>query len=164
MSRIQGWYEAGGRIVTRWLDPTTGCMYVSEGGTDRAVGDTFNAQPDGSWRSSLYVWHPLPVAPAPQPMAGGLKFDGDKPRPTLLMQGCPNALAGVIGVLGFGAKKYAADSWKQVENGKTRYRDALYRHLAAVEAGEVNDPESGLPHWHHICCNALFLAELNHEA
>jgi hypothetical protein len=95
--------------------------------------------------------------------AGGLKFDGDKPRPTLLMRGCPNALAGVINVLGFGARKYAADSWKQVEGGTVRYRDALYRHLMAVEAGEVLDPESGLPHWHHICCNALFLAELNHK-
>jgi hypothetical protein len=94
---------------------------------------------------------------------GGMKFDGGKPQYTLLMRGCPNAIRGVVDVLGFGAKKYAADSWKQVEGGKDRYRDALYRHLAAIEMGEVTDPESGLPHWHHICCNALFLAELNHE-
>lgn len=93
----------------------------------------------------------------------GLKFDGGKPRWSLLMAGVPKALAGVAAVLTFGAKKYAAHSWKQVENNEERYRDALYRHLNALEAGEVNDPESGLPHWDHICCNALFLSELAKE-
>jgi hypothetical protein len=95
--------------------------------------------------------------------SGGLKFDAGKDRPTLLMQGCSRALSGVIKVLTFGAKKYAADSWKQVENGKDRYRDAMYRHLAAIESGEVLDPESGLPHWDHVACNVLFLSELNKD-
>lgn len=92
----------------------------------------------------------------------GLKFDGGKGRWSLMMQGCANALAGVVEVLGFGAKKYAAHSWKQVENGEERYRDALYRHLHALERGEEIDPESGLPHWDHVCCNALFLSEKFH--
>lgn len=93
----------------------------------------------------------------------GLKFDGGKPRFTLLYGGMPKALAGVAAVLTFGAKKYAAHSWKQVENNTERYRDALYRHLNALESGELIDPESGLPHWDHICCNALFLSELAKE-
>jgi hypothetical protein len=101
----------------------------------------------------------IPVAVAP---AGGLKFDGGKPRWSLLMQGMPHALAGVATVLTFGAKKYAAHSWRSVENNQERYRDALYRHLNALEAGETHDSESGLPHWSHICCNALFLSELAH--
>lgn len=99
-------------------------------------------------------------APAQQ---GGLKFDAGKPRWSLLMQGCSKALAGVTAVLTFGAKKYAAHSWKQVENNTERYRDAMYRHLNAIESGEVLDPESGLPHWDHVACNALFLSELSKE-
>lgn len=96
-------------------------------------------------------------------MSGGMKFDGDKPRWTLLMRGCAKALNGVAAVLTFGAKKYDADSWKQVEGGEDRYRSALYRHLNAIESGEVLDPESGLPHWDHVACNALFLSELSKE-
>ena len=94
----------------------------------------------------------------------GLKYDGGKARWSLLMQGCGAALAGVVNVLGFGAKKYAAHSWKQVENGEERYRDALYRHLHAIESGEEIDPESGLPHWDHLVCNACFLSQKYHEA
>ena len=94
----------------------------------------------------------------------GLKFDGGKGRWTLMMQGCASALAGVVNVLGFGAKKYAAHSWKQVENGEERYRDALYRHLHAIERGEEIDPESGLPHWDHLCCNAMFLSQKYHDS
>lgn len=94
----------------------------------------------------------------------GLKFDGDKPRWTLMMQGLAYALGLVVSVLTFGARKYEAHSWRQVENGPERYRDALYRHLAAYEAGEVNDPESGLPHLAHVTTNAMFLLELDKEA
>ncbi|WYW04128.1 endolysin [Pseudomonas phage vB_PpuP-Luke-3] len=93
----------------------------------------------------------------------GLKFDGGKGQWTLLMGGVPKALEGIVGVLGFGAKKYAAHSWKQVENNRVRYRDAMYRHLAAIERGELVDPESGLPHWDHVATNVLFLSELAKE-
>lgn len=104
------------------------------------------------------------TAPPPTSDRGsGLKHDGGKPRWTLLMTGVPKALAGVVSVLTFGAKKYAAHSWKQVENNQERYRDAFYRHLNALESGELVDPESGLPHWDHICCNALFLSEISKD-
>lgn len=102
--------------------------------------------------------------PADNPRGAGLKFDGDKSRWTLLMGGMPKALAGVAAVLTFGAKKYAAHSWKQVENNTERYRDALYRHINQLESGELVDSESGLSHWDHIACNALFLSELSKEA
>ena len=91
----------------------------------------------------------------------GLKFDGGKPRWALLMGGMPKALAGVAAVLTFGAKKYAAHSWKKVENNKERYRDALYRHLNQLESGEAVDADSGLSHWDHVAANALFLSELS---
>lgn len=133
--------------------------------------------PKHMWRSNV-TWCPACYTPegvspvvvdkapcsSPQTVSdrgAGLKFDGGKPRWTLLMGGMPKALAGVVAVLTFGAKKYSAHSWRQVENNQERYRDAFYRHLNAIEAGELIDPESGLPHWDHICCNALFLSELD---
>lgn len=70
--------------------------------------------------------------PAPP---SGLKDDGGKPRWSLLMRGCANALQAVVRVLTFGAQKYADDSWQGVQNGQQRYRDALYRHLNAIERG-----------------------------
>lgn len=90
----------------------------------------------------------------------GLKFDGQKPKMDLLFDGTPNALLEVGKVLTFGAKKYAAHNWKQVEGGTTRYKAALIRHLLAQSAGEKVDQDSGLPHLAHIACNALFLLEL----
>ncbi|AFY63145.1 hypothetical protein GAP227_27 [Cronobacter phage vB_CskP_GAP227] len=90
----------------------------------------------------------------------GLKFDGDKPRMDLLLDGCPLALLRISDVLTFGAKKYEAHSWHTVAEGKTRYKAALLRHLTAHAQGEVNDPESGLPHLAHAACCSLFILEL----
>ena len=91
----------------------------------------------------------------------GMKFDGGKPRWSLMMQGLPKFLEGVAKVLTFGAGKYAAHSWRGVPEGYERYRDALYRHLNAIERGETHDPESGLPHWYHVGCNVGFCTELD---
>lgn len=103
----------------------------------------------------------------------GMKFDGDKPKWSLLMRGLSHPLEGVVAVLGFGAKKYAADSWQEVDDGYNRYKDALYRHLARVEQlgpeaidvdmqpdgfGGLVDKGSGLLDWFHIACDALFCA------
>lgn len=90
----------------------------------------------------------------------GMKFDGDKPRMDLLLDGCPNALLRVSDVLTFGAKKYEAHSWHTVAEGKSRYKAALLRHLTAHAQGEVNDPESGMPHLAHAACCSLFILEL----
>jgi Domain of unknown function (DUF5664) len=92
---------------------------------------------------------------------GALKYDGEKPMLHLLTQGCPKAVLGVGAVLTYGMRKYgAAHGWKYLEDAKNRYESALLRHVLAKANGEVNDPESGLPHSWHIACNALFLAEL----
>lgn len=93
----------------------------------------------------------------------GLKYDADKLKWSLLRVGCTRALQGVIRVLMFGAKKYKAHSWKTVPNGEERYRDALDRHLSEIDihGPYSTDEESGELHWHHIACNALFLAELH---
>lgn len=98
----------------------------------------------------------IPDAALPRSQVG-MKFDADKPRVNLLPW---DALLQVAHVLTFGAKKYAADSWRTVPNALDRYEGALLRHWIAKEQGEWLDPESGLPHWAHIACNALFCCAL----
>lgn len=92
--------------------------------------------------------------------AAGLKFDADKPRMELLIQGMPRALEAVGVVLTFGAQKYEAHSWQHVEDNHNRYWAAKTRHELARAKGEERDPETGLLHLAHEACNALFLLEL----
>jgi hypothetical protein len=84
---------------------------------------------------------------------GGAKFDGAKIDWTILPW---QPLEDVVAVLEFGAKKYARDSWQTVPNGRVRYVRAAFRHLVSHALGEVNDPESGLPHLAHAACSVLF--------
>jgi hypothetical protein len=63
-------------------------------------------------------------------------------------------------VLGFGAKKYARDSWRTVPDAIDRYFSAAMRHLALIARGETCDSDSGKPHRHHVFCNVVFLLEL----
>lgn len=85
------------------------------------------------------------------------KADAGKLRPSLLLFGMPRALTAVTAVLTYGAQKYEAHSWKNVD--MARYEDALIRHQLDRIRGEVNDPESGLSHLAHQACNNLFLLE-----
>ena len=86
-----------------------------------------------------------------------MKYDNGKPRYDLLPAG---AIDDLTKVLTFGAEKYAANSWRGLENGLERYRAALLRHTFAIQAGELIDPESGLPHSAHVMCCAAFINEL----
>ena len=86
-----------------------------------------------------------------------MKNDNGKPRMDLLPF---DALKGVSDVLTFGANKYTPNGWKDVPDAIPRYEAALLRHFTAIKTGEQNDPETGLPHIHHVACNALFLASL----
>lgn len=90
----------------------------------------------------------------------GLKYDQGKSRVDLLIDGCPNAIKAVSDVLTFGAKKYDDHSWQCVENGISRYKAAMLRHIIAHSSGELIDSESGLSHLAHAACNALFILEL----
>lgn len=82
----------------------------------------------------------------------GLKFDGGKTNWSLIPLGCTE---GVAKILTFGAKKYAANSWQNVE--EERYYSAMMRHYSAMMGGEEFDEESGLPHAYHFLCNAYFI-------
>lgn len=92
--------------------------------------------------------------------ARGAKHDAGKARAGLMVEDFAKALAAVAHVSTMGAAKYTARSWKTVPDARDRYYDAFHRHILAAAAGEVNDPESGLPHQAHIAWNALALLEL----
>lgn len=84
----------------------------------------------------------------------GAKHDAGKPRFTLLPLA---AVAAIVDVLEFGARKYAVGAWQRVPNAKRRYTDALWRHFVAWQLGETHDRESEQHHLAHVACNALFL-------
>jgi len=84
----------------------------------------------------------------------GVKHDAGKPPLDLLD---PLALEGIAAVLAFGAKKYAAHNWRGGIS-YSRLIAALMRHLFAIIRGELNDPESGLPHIDHLGCCWMFLS------
>ena len=83
-----------------------------------------------------------------------IKFDSEKARLDLVDA---DAVEGLAKVLGFGAKKYAANNWRQGMN-YSRVIAALLRHCAAMQRGEDIDPESGLPHIDHLGCCWMFLS------
>lgn len=90
---------------------------------------------------------------------GGVKFDNNKVRPTLMMRSLSKSVRAVQEVLEFGAKKYAPDNWKLVE--PERYDDAALRHIQAYLSGEQDDPETGKPHLAHALCCLFFRLELD---
>jgi len=87
----------------------------------------------------------------------GAKADAGKPRLSIVPY---EALARRVAVVReYGNRKYGdSENWKTVE--PSRYKDAMLRHLFAWLAdGDSLDGESGLPHFDHFLCNAVFLAE-----
>lgn len=86
----------------------------------------------------------------------GRKDDNDKPMMDLIP---PRAELALAQVLTFGAQKYGAWNWSQVDDLERRYLAAVMRHINAYRAGEVMDRESGLPHLAHAMCCLAFLIE-----
>lgn len=84
----------------------------------------------------------------------GAKMDGGKLRWHLLPL---STIEGVVRIMTFGAEKYTEDGWKDVPQAKERYFSAMMRHWLAIQKGETTDPESGMPHYYHFLCNAVFL-------
>lgn len=89
------------------------------------------------------------------------KFDGGKAMWDLLPW---DAVEEIVQILTFGATKYGAYSWKEVDGARDRYMAALMRHVKAWYAGEEFDPESGQHHLAHAGCNLLFLLQGAHES
>lgn len=84
----------------------------------------------------------------------GLRYDDGKPRYDLIH---PKALNGLVKVLTAGAKKYADRNWEKGMKW-SKVISSLKRHLAAIEAGEDYDKETGEFHADHLQCNAHFLS------
>lgn len=85
----------------------------------------------------------------------GAKDDKGKLRMGLVISGFIPAILEVCKIGTFGANKYTANGWQEVEQGYDRYEDAMWRHWSAFKMGEANDPESGFPHLAHFAWNAL---------
>ena len=91
----------------------------------------------------------------------GAKLDKGKVRLSLVFTGMPRAIWKVAEVLTYGAQKYSANGWKQVENGEERYFDAHLRHLLKdCAAPDSLDHESMILHKAHRLCNDMFELEL----
>lgn len=90
--------------------------------------------------------------------ADGLKYDQDKLRWDLLPI---EEIEDVVKILTFGAQKYSANSWQQLEDGQNRYFAALMRHIVEYRKGNPKDEESGLHHLSHALCNVIFLLWLD---
>lgn len=53
-----------------------------------------------------------------------------------------------------GENKHGRDDWRREDIEPEQYVDAIARHLERINAGELIDSESGLPHAAHIVVDA----------
>lgn len=81
------------------------------------------------------------------------KDTAGKPRYSLLSQ---KALLAIIKVREYGNLKYNGDTHATVS--LEDWWNAAQRHMWAHQAGEILDPESGLPHLHHALTSLFLLA------
>lgn len=72
----------------------------------------------------------------------------------------PLALLEVAKVSAAGSAKYCWGGWETVEDGVTRYTDALLRHMCLDASGEDLDKDTELLHKAHVAWNALAVLEL----
>jgi hypothetical protein len=71
------------------------------------------------------------------------------------------SLLAVGRVLGYGAGKHGAQSWKKYP--KEAYLGAVGRHWADLLEGIEVDEETGESHWAHIAASALFMLWIHEE-
>ena len=87
-------------------------------------------------------------------MTQAVKHDYGKPKYALLPF---DALEEVVKVLNYGEAKYEARNWEKGMSWDRPFSAAM-RHLASWwQKREDIDPESGINHLAHACCNILFL-------
>lgn len=88
-------------------------------------------------------------------MPGAKRFNTGKPRLSLIPTRA-NMMEAAVWT--FGAEKYGADNWRKGMSYQS-VLDSMGRHYEALKAGQLIDPETGLPHAAHIKCNASMLIE-----
>ena len=94
------------------------------------------------------------------PHTPGAKLDAGKPMPGLVLGDFARALQAVTDVGTYGARKYTPHGWVSVDNGISRYTDAMHRHLLKEAVGESRDADTGLLHAAHAAWNALARLDL----
>jgi hypothetical protein len=90
----------------------------------------------------------------------GAKLDAGKIRAWLCIAGFSRALMAVADVTTKGAAKYTPGGWQHVDDGESRYKEAMMRHLLAVGRGENIDADTGCMHMAQVAWNALAALEL----
>lgn len=90
-------------------------------------------------------------------MSKGKKFDGGKPRISLIPR---EALWGMAQAFTYGANKYGKFNYREgIEF--TRLADAAYRHLSAFMDGEDIDIESKNNHLSHCLASIAMLIDMH---
>lgn len=84
----------------------------------------------------------------------GIKYDEGKLRVAEFLTDFEPVLEPLVRIWEFGANTYGVSNWKQVENGKVRFTNAMLRHFLK-ESHRFKDTETGLPHAAHVAFNAL---------
>lgn len=92
-------------------------------------------------------------------MNEGIKYDSGKVKIGEMFVSFKRSLLEVCKVYEFGFNKYGKDNFKNVENGYTRYTNAMIRHLLK-EDSEIYDEETELLHASHCAWNALARLEM----
>ena len=113
----------------------------------------------GSTRQGVEKYQNEAIKHVLQNRLDGVKHDGDKLKPTLLLDDMPLAIQEMLKVLKHGADKYAEGNWLKVNDGVNRYRNACDRHRLQSSIEEY-DSESGFLHLAHEAVNAVMLLEL----
>lgn len=136
--------------------PTDSVFVVSSATTDKQLFFSGDGEKLGCWGHDNFEL----ATCIDKDKASGVKYDSEKPRVDLLIDGCPLAIEAISQVLTFGAKKYSDHNWQKVEGGEQRYKAAMMRHVLASTKGEKVDSETGLSHLAHAACCVLFMLEL----
>lgn len=97
------------------------------------------------------------------PVIKDMKYDSGKLLAAIPFEDFPLALKEIAKISTYGAVKYERSSWKTVSNKEIRYKDAMFRHLLEMMAGEELDDESKLLHHAHFAWNVLALLQLKLE-
>lgn len=88
----------------------------------------------------------------------GIKYDGNKALPDLVLGDFMIALEQAVFAGTFGAFKYEPKNFQQLEGGEQRYAEAAFRHYMARKKGEEFDSESGELHdAHELWCRIATL-------
>ena len=80
-----------------------------------------------------------------------IRYNQGKPKWSLLDY---NSLEPLVKVMEFGEKKYSRGNWQKGLE-LSEIQDSIYRHLNALNDGELCDKETGILHTGHIMANCM---------